>query len=94
MHWPLANLQSKRADQKIEHRVPHLAVVRPKRELPKIPIKVLLSDMDMCSGDGRLEQVPERLRAISREARPRLMVRPSPFLARVVNRAVNTAVTL
>jgi len=42
---------------------------------------MLLADMYMRSGHRRLEQMPERLRAVGREARSSLMIGPSPLLA-------------
>src|SRR5829696_6027321 len=53
-----------RADQWVEHRVLHRAVVRPEGELPEIASHVFRADVDVRRPDRSLEQPPEALNRV------------------------------
>jgi len=38
---------SKRRNQKVKHRIPHVTMIRAESELVKVPLGVLLADMDV-----------------------------------------------
>ena len=55
---------SKRRDQKIEHRLLHLAMIRANLKIPEIAIHIFLADVNVRAGNGRLGQMPEALDAV------------------------------
>ena len=69
-------------------------MVRPERKLTKVTVKVFRADMNVRRVDRVLEKFPERLDAVCGIGGSGLMIGPSPFLAAMIDCAVNVSVTL
>ena len=56
-------------------------MVRTKLKFPEIAIHIFLADVNVCAGDGRLEEMPEALNAVDMMPRDRRAARPNPPVA-------------
>ena len=83
---------SKRRDQKIEHRVPHLAMIRAKLKIPEIAIHIFLADVNMRAGNRCFEQMPEAFEAVDVMARAAHAIGPNPLLAAMIYGGVRIAI--
>jgi len=85
---------SNRPDQKIEHRVLLRAVVLPESEFVQIEVHVLRRHMNVCAGDGLLEQPPEAFDVVRVMQDAGLPVIPRPLFDAVVDLTVLEPVAL
>ena len=67
-------------------------MVRTKLKLPKIAIHIFLADVNVRTGNGRLEEMPEALNAVDVMPRACRVIGTSPFLSAMINCAVSVAV--